>query len=264
MKKSKKIEDVRREAAARRRKATKAEPEARKPRYTSLIKRHLTMKHFMELLDDTFRHCKQKPPAMDLREANPISKFLIHSWDAISKWPELVVKEFLTDMYAGDMPPTHTERLRIVKNMVTEVFDARDAGPKYLARWRMWPHQRDKDEPAAKKEEDNLMANKLATKKKVTSIKRTVEQGDDKPAKKAKANGGGSPIGRSKIADDDRLVPGKGGPEKGIYGTLLPLIPKGGITLAALVKAAKGKKLDEKKARRYAAGAVREGYAKVA
>lgn len=264
MKKKKSIENVKKEAAARRRKATKPEPKGKKPRFTSLVKRHLTIKHFMELLDDTFRHCKQRPPAMDLREANPISKFLIHSWDLIDKWPELVAKEFLTDMYAAEVPPTHTERLRVVKSMVTEVFDARSEGPKYMARWRMWPHQRDKDEPAAKKDEDNLMANKLATKKKTTSIKRTVaENGEDKPAKKAAAKGA-SPIGRSKISDDDKLVPGRGGPEKGIYGTLLPLIPKSGITLAALVKAAKAKKLDEKKARRYAAGAVREGFAKVA
>lgn len=242
----------------------------------TMLKPNRTVKHAMELLDDTFRHLRQKPPAMNTKKDDPWPAFSIEVNSLIAKWPEGVLKQFLGDLVVVEVPKDVSGMIGTVKRLLHEVFGVDDIlddnYPKYLARWRMWPHQRDRDEPAAKKEEDNLMANKLATNKKVASVKRSrLDDGEkaEKPAKAAKAakpakaakSEGGS---RSRIGDDATLKPGKAGPEKGIYGILLPLIPKGGITLAGLVKAAKVKKLDEAKARRYAAGAVREGFAKVA
>ncbi len=250
--------------------AKKTNPNARRSKAgVTMLRPNKTIKHAMELLDDTFKYLKQKPPSMHTKKDDPWPSFAIEAHALIARWPEGVMKQFIEELCVVPCPPDVPGRIGTIKRILHEVFGVDDVVddnyPKYLARWRMWPHQRDKDEPAAKKEEDNLMANKLATKKKVGSIKRSrLDDGEEKTEKKAKAKSEGSGGGRSRMADDATLKPGKPGPEKGIYGTLLPLIPKSGITLAGLVSAGKKAKLDEKKVRRYAAGAVREGFAKVA
>lgn len=256
-------------AEKKKKNAKKTNRNARTATGVTMLRPNRTAKHAMMLLDDTFKYLRQKPPAMHTKKDDPWPAFAIEAHWLIAKWPEGVMKQFIEDLCVVACPPDVAGRIGTIKRILHEIFGVDhvvdDKYPKYLARWRMWPHQRDKDEPAAGKEEDNLMANKLATKKKVTSIKRSrLDDGEaEKPAKKTKAeksDGGG----RSRMADDTTLKPGKVGPEKGIYGTLLPLIPKSGITLTGLISAGRKAKLDEKKVRRYAAGAVREGFAKVA
>ena len=230
-----------------------------------VLKRSKTVKHAMELLDDTFTFVRQRPPLMRTFMDDPSTAFLLDVYENVAKWPESVMKQFLAELTDLPIPEDVSGKIGDIKRVVHEVFDNKGlhTGQPYLARWRMWPHRSDKPEQVVPKEEkENLMASKMATKKKVASVKKPAAAAAIKAEKKA--NG----VERKKIADDQKFFPGKKEPAKGIFADLVAQIPKTGITIDALA-AKVAKSVDHPKAknaawvRRYAAGAVRNGFAEV-
>lgn len=243
----------------------------KRAKFVSLLKKkrtHKTPKAMMTFLEDTFLHAGQHPPVFFSKMDQPFVAFLLSIDEKIAEWPPEVLKAFLDELCTKS-PTDVPGMIGDAKRVVSEIFDdiGHSISVPYLTRWKQWPYINDKkvEQPADK---ENLMASKMATKKKVQSEKRDgATEAAAKPDKKGKAaakekpakTGGG---GRRSLGDESTLKPGKNMPSKGIYGQLLPLIPKTGITLAALCKAAATKiKFPASKVRRYAAGAVREGYA---
>lgn len=196
-----------------------------------MLRSSKTVKHAMELLDDTFSYLKQKPPTMKAYMDDPSAAFLIETYALVSKWPESVLSQFITDL--TNLEPKRGDvsgMIGTVKRIIHEVFGDTDrgTGETYLARWRMWPHRRSKVEDEVvqrvKDPEENLMKSKLATKKKVTSIKAPATS-------KVKAPKGG------KIKDDTKLrvIKGSKRPKNDERARVKGLI-SGTMTAAAIMK----------------------------
>lgn len=261
-----------------------------------MMKKGYDPKKAMKLLADTIRFMEHKVPIIRPGMKNPTWGFLMEVYDSVAKWPDRVLREFLQELTTRTPSSDVAENIGDVKRVIHEIFDDKGiwSAEPYLARWRLWPYRKskvDQPDPQPNEDEENIMANKMATKKKVESVKRTTEEpaaaavpttppekgkkaakakpaakekaaAKDKPAAKEKPAKTGGDATRRVLGDETKLSPGKSMPTKGIYGQLLPLIPKSGITMAALVKVAATKiKFPASKVRRYAAGAVREGYA---
>lgn len=244
----------------------------KRPKFVSVLKKKRkfkTPKDMMEFLADTFMEASQHPPVFFSKMDQPFVSFLLHVEEHISQWPPKILAAFLDELHAHpstDVPGMIGDAKRVVAEIFDDIGDG--LAVPYLTRWKLWPYVNDKKvEPQPDKE--NLMASKMATKKKVASDKRAAAEEPAKDETKGKKGKATPPAdkkpaktgGRRSLSDESTLKPGKNMPSKGIYGQLLPLIPKAGITLAALIKAAVKIKFPASKVRRYAAGAVREGFA---
>lgn len=149
-----------------------------------------SIKHAMELLDDTFKYLKQKPPVMNTSLDEPWVPFMLDAQAKMDKWPEAVLKQFVEELTLLT-PKGVAGYIKACKQIMDYTFNApsNKTGPKYNARWKMWPHQRDREsiEAAQDDTKENLMASKLAAKKKKGVDKVKVSKGKGGKAAKGEA-----------------------------------------------------------------------------
>lgn len=184
----------------KRRKMTRAARARVEKKFTTLapvdngpFRANKSAKHAMELLDDTFAYLKMKPPVMNTSLAEPWTAFLVDCYAKVAKWPEAVLEQFVEELTAQDAKGKSVDGLiKLCKQIIDYTFNApsNTKGPRYNARWKMWPHQRDREQIEAANDKENLMASKLAAKKKKGVDKVSAKKGGKAKVERKERSGG--------------------------------------------------------------------------
>lgn len=107
-----------------------------------LFKKGVLYKHAMELLDKTIEASKQPKLYMDTRSEHPATRFLIALYDRIGHWNDVMMREFIEALTDTPVPESRSEKIVLVGKLAKEAFEYGESPEPYLARWKMWPHQR--------------------------------------------------------------------------------------------------------------------------